>query len=177
MITIKEFTKSAVIVQTVFLVFCGYLALAQNVIINEAMSQNSDSFEDPIFEKTFDWIELRNTSNTDINLFGYCLTDDKNNLQKFKFLNPSEIVGAQGYRIFWASGTPLLGSDHLNFKLSDNGESIYLVGQDGLTIIDSLIMPKLSHDISYGKEVTNPAVLRYYFPASPGIENKTENAF
>jgi hypothetical protein len=177
MITIKEFTKSAAIVKAIFFVFCSYCALSQNIIINEAMSQNSDSFEDPIFDKTFDWIELRNTTNSDINLFGYYLTDDKTNLQKFQFSNPSEIVGAQGYRIFWASGTPLLGSDHLNFKLSDNGESIYLVGQDGLTIIDSLIMPKLSHDISYGKEGTNPAVLRYYFPASPGIENKTENAF
>jgi hypothetical protein len=54
MITIKEFTKSAAIVKAIFFVFCSYCALSQNIIINEAMSQNSDSFEDPIFDKTFD---------------------------------------------------------------------------------------------------------------------------
>ena len=177
MITIKELTRLSTITQTIFLVFCSYFALSQNILINEAMSQNSDSFEDPIFDKTFDWVELRNTTNSEINLFGYYLSDDKSNLQKFQFLNPSEIVPAQGYRIFWASGSTLLGSDHLNFKLSGMGESIYLVGQDGVTIIDSLILPKLSHDISYGKVETNSSILKYYFPASPGFENETQNAY
>lgn len=56
---------------------------------------------------------------------------------------------------------------HTNFKLTSNGESLYLWNTEEL-IIDSLSIPKLRHDISYGRLNEN----NYYFEnPSPGNIN------
>ncbi len=74
---------------------------AQSVVINEFLASNINvpSDEDGDSE---DWIELYNPSSNPINLEGYSLTDDPEDLNKWVF--PEVWLQAQGFLVIWASG-------------------------------------------------------------------------
>ena len=62
---------------------------SQSVVINEAMSKNFDSISDEDGDAP-DWIEIYNPTDNDIDLGGYFLSDDANNLSMWEF--PSGLV-------------------------------------------------------------------------------------
>ena len=76
-------------------------ALAQNLIINEVMSSNRTAFIDE-FDSTPDWIELFNSSSNEINLSDYYLSDNEQNLNKWKL--PNVALAPQSYYLILASG-------------------------------------------------------------------------
>ncbi len=99
------------------------------VVLNEFMADNVDSFPDP--QGDFDdWIELRNTTNQEVDLTGHFLTDNPDNLRKWQFPDGT-VIPAGGYLIVWADedgqNTPGL---HASFKLSNEGETLLFVGPD-----------------------------------------------
>jgi hypothetical protein len=76
------------------------LISAENLIISEFMAVNGHSLQDE--DKEFcDWIELQNTGETSINLKGYFLTDNSQNLTKWKF--PDVKLDAGKFLIVFAS--------------------------------------------------------------------------
>jgi len=71
------------------------------------------------FLKTEDWIELYNSSDSDIDLGGWHLSDKETKPVKWEI--PAGImIPAKGYRVFWCSGRDLVDGDevHTNFKLT-----------------------------------------------------------
>lgn len=100
-----------------------------SVVLNELMADNVDSYADPQGEFD-DWIELRNTTNQDVDLTGHFLSDNPDNLRKWQFPDGTIIPGG-GYLIVWADedgqDTPGL---HASFKLSNQGETLLFVGPD-----------------------------------------------
>ncbi|MBN1816035.1 MAG: CotH kinase family protein, partial [Sedimentisphaerales bacterium] len=93
-----------------------------------------------------DWIELHNASmENGISLEGWYLTDDRENLTKWKF--PPVFIPADGYLAVYASGKtaeeypgnfPYIddeGNLHTNFELSGDGEYLALVWNDGATVV------------------------------------------
>jgi hypothetical protein len=80
-----------------------------------------------------DWLELRNLSAAEVDLAGWSLTDDPNNLSKWQF--PSTRLPSGGYLVVFASGknrrsggtAPL----HTSFKLEASGEYLALLEPDG----------------------------------------------
>jgi len=84
----------------------------------------------------YDWVELYNTTGAPINIGGWYLSDDNNNLKKYTIPNGTSI-GAYGYCVFYENlhfgvGNP---ADPANvpFALSENGETLYLnSGQGGV---------------------------------------------
>lgn len=62
-------------------------------------------------------------------------------------------------------------SFHSSFKLSPDGEALYLSNPDG-DAIDSMIVPKLSSDISYGRDQNGRSAL--FSTPTPGSENSAE---
>ena len=69
-----------------------------DVIVSEILVSNKQTVLDP-FGTYSDYIELYNRSNSDIDLFGYGLTDDEISIWMF----PSEsIIRAHEYLVVWA---------------------------------------------------------------------------
>ncbi|HCR48874.1 MAG TPA: hypothetical protein DIW24_04540, partial [Bacteroidetes bacterium] len=73
---------------------------ATTVVINELMAQNTKTITDEAGEYE-DWIELYNTTASDIDLSGYFLSDKVDNLDKWALPNGTTIP-ANGYLIIWA---------------------------------------------------------------------------
>lgn len=100
-----------------------------------------------------DWIEIFNPTETAVNLEGWYLTDDADNLTKWEL--PAVEVSPRRYLLVFASGKDRNdpGEElHANFKLSAQGEFLALVEPDGKTIVHSYDQyPQQFAGLSYGQ--------------------------
>ena len=121
------------------------------IIISEIMADNESTVRDPQGEFD-DWIELHNSGGREIDLSGMFLSDDRTDLRQWRFPKGSDILPG-GYLLVWADGDSGAAGLHANFKLSTNGETLYLVDKDerGNAIIDELTFSAVSSDESFGR--------------------------
>lgn len=118
------------------------------VVINELMAANSSTVTDEQGDYD-DWIELYNTSSQAVDLSGYYLSDNPANLAKYEI--PQGIsIPANGYLIFWADEDGVDGPLHANFKLSADGEVLFLLNPN-LAIVDSVTFGIQTTDKSYSR--------------------------
>ena len=110
------------------------------------MASNDFSVSDEYGEFD-DWIEIYNKGNFAVNLSGYSLSDDINNLSKFTF--PELLINPDEYLIVWADDETQ-GNLHATFKLSASGEQLYLSNND-LEIIDELIFGNQTTDMGLAR--------------------------
>lgn len=125
----------------------------QNILINEILTANQTDTLDNLGELE-DWIELYNPNNVDINVGGYYMSDDPLVRNKWKIptdFPDSVIVPAHGWLLFWADADEQQGVRHAGFRLSNNGEYLSLVGQDGFTLADELEWGYIAPDTSLGR--------------------------
>ncbi|MCA9249000.1 MAG: lamin tail domain-containing protein, partial [Planctomycetales bacterium] len=125
--------------------------LVAGPFISEFVADNNDSLLDGDGDSP-DWIEIRNRDSSPIDLEGWFLTDDANQLDKWRF--PSAPIEADGYFVVFASGKDTAGPAgeiHTNFSLDRDGEFLALVEPDGATIAHAFApFPAQDEDISYG---------------------------
>tara|TARA_S200000501_G_C20864034_1_gene761121 strand:+ start:2226 stop:2864 length:639 start_codon:yes stop_codon:yes gene_type:complete len=118
------------------------------LVINEVMVSNDTALVDEYGEFD-DWIEIYNNGNNSINLFGYHLSDDEAELEKYSF--PSIDLNPDEYLIIWADdGYDKQGVFHANFKMSSAGESLFFTDPD-LNIIDQVEWGPMEADIAYAR--------------------------
>ncbi len=126
---------------------------AQELIrINEFMAVNDIGLDDEDRDEE-DWIELYNAGMNTVNLEGWYLTDNVNNLTKWAF--PEVMLAPDTYLVVFASGKNRrdpLAVLHTNFKLKGSGEYLGLVRPDGWTVVSEFFptYPKQAPDVSYG---------------------------
>ena len=86
----------------IFVLFIIYhtIITGQEIQLNEIVSSNGDILYDEDGE-TPDWIEIYNNTSEPKNLFGYGITDDPNDLQKWIF--PPTIINPYDYLVLFAS--------------------------------------------------------------------------
>lgn len=118
------------------------------VTINEIMASNSVTITDPNGEYD-DWLELYNNADTEIDLTGWHLTDNANDLTKWTFANGT-VIPAGGYLIVWCDENGSQGDLHANFKLSSEGETLYLVHPD-LNIAEEVIFGAQQADMGFAR--------------------------
>src|SRR5690606_37939419 len=105
------------------------------IFINELVASNFRSYQDGNFNP--DWIELYNPNDINISLRDYYLSDDKNNLTKYKFpVGGSSAISSKAFMLRFADDSRTTNT-YLQFNLAKGGESVFLIGKDGKTIIDS----------------------------------------
>ncbi len=156
----------------IFFLISPHFIFAQDVVINEIMASNQTTIYDEDGD-TPDWIELYNKGIEQISLSGFSLSDDTLNIQKWEF--DSTTIDPGEHLIVCASGkNRRTTSLHTNFKISASGERILLSDASG-TIIDHVVVPASTTDISYGRisDGSLPWIFQY---ASPGSGN-TGNEF
>jgi len=124
------------------------------VVISEFMARNSGTLDDGDGSSS-DWIELYNMRDSTVDLTGWFLSDDTNDLQRWAF--PATNIAAESYMVVFASGqdspgyVDRLGYLHTTFRLNGGGESVILTRPDGVTIEHSLVdYPEQYDDVSYG---------------------------
>lgn len=142
------------------------LKVKDTLIINEVMNNNYSYLPQNGYEY-YDWIELKNNSNSTINLSDYYLTNSTNDLDKFEL--PDKKLKPGEYYIVMASGEENLTNNsytHANFKISDV-ESLYLVKEK--EIIDSVLISEVPLGYSFGKK--GDYGLYYFSKPTPGSEN------
>ena len=126
--------------------------LAAGVVISEFMASNDNGIRDEDYQRS-DWIELLNTSGTDVNLEGWFLTDEADNLDKWRL--PAVQLGANQRLTVFASGKNRALADgelHTNFRLDIAGDYLALVEPDGITVAFDFGAPYPPQmvDVSYG---------------------------
>lgn len=136
------------------------------VIINEYMSSNKNYN----YDKNgyyFDWVELMNISDDDIELNNMYLSDNINNLTKFKI--PNVTIKKNDYLIIYLAGKKISDDNNIyaSFKISENEEIIL---SDGKHIVNKVKVVSLRDNISYGLYDDK----WYYFTSpTPGMVNST----
>ena len=142
------------------------------VVINEYSASNFDSHLDNYGEYE-DWVELYNTTNSDIDLNGWSLTDKPANLTKWSFTG-SFIVSANSVAIIYCSGRDELvgGVAHTNFKITQTkaGEVFVLSDASG-NIIDSARAIPAQKSHSRGRDVNGGSSWSVFTTATPNTSN------
>ena len=120
-----------------------------DLVINEIMASNDNIATDEYGEYD-DWIEIYNKGSEPINLLGYYLSDDLNNLTKYIF--PDFILQPDQYFIVWADDDEEDQGDynHATFKLSASGEELYF-SDPNLNIIDNCLFGEQQTDLGYAR--------------------------
>ena len=118
----------------------------QSVQLSEVMAGNISAVN---HGGTFpDWVELRNTTASPVNLAGWSLTDDG---EPRKFVFPSASIPAGGYLVVWCdAATNTTPGLHAGFSLDQDGETISLYDPN-TNRIDAL---------TFGLQLTNFSVGR-----------------
>lgn len=145
---------------------------SQILSINEVMARNGSIIADEFLEFD-DWVEIYNAGNA-IDLAGFYLSDNPNNLVKWQF--PPDVpefttVPSGGHLIFWCDNQPEQGPNHTTFRLSGDGEFVILVAPDGETIIDVIEFGEQQRDISYGRQSDGNATWTYFNVPTPEAPN------
>lgn len=90
------------------------------VIINEILAHSHAAAPD--------WIELYNTNGHAVNIGGWFLSDDEQDLKKYE-IPATTIMEPYGYIVFYEDlhfGNPAAVGSNMPFGLSENGETLYL---------------------------------------------------
>ncbi len=136
-------------------------------MINEVSSSNVDTELDASGDSP-DWIELYNNTLGFINLDNYMLSDKRSDSAKWRF--PSVNIAPGTFLRVFASGKDLVGPEvHTNFKLSSGGEYLRLSDDTG-QLLDSLSIPALAPDDSYGRS-PDGGPWAYFDVPTPGASN------
>ncbi|MEO9534389.1 MAG: CotH kinase family protein [Crocinitomicaceae bacterium] len=155
------------------------LSPKKGLVINEISASNATIAAD-LSGDYDDWVELYNASDDPIAIGGYHLSDENGNLIKWQLPNFTLQPGA--YFIVWCDNQTAQSGVHANFKLSANGEGLYLSDDLGF-LIDYVEYPTQYTDITYGRLPNGTGPFNYLVPtfgaqndALSGIDNPiTEN--
>ena len=130
----------------------------QSLLITEFLASNEDVLYDEDGQNE-DWIEIYNPTDAAVDLDGWYLTDNRDDLDKWQF--PAVTIGGGDYRVVFASDKNRRDPDgelHTNFKLDPDGEYLALVMPDGETVVHDYApeFPEQVRNSSYGltQEVT-----------------------
>lgn len=137
------------------------------LVINEYMSSNGGTLID---EKgaSYDWIELYNGTNKDINLLNYGLTDNEN---KVKWVFPNVTIKSKDYLIIYLSGTKEEGL-YAPFKLSSSGkEKLALKNKSG-KVVDMIETAPLLKGQSASRDLNGKFIITSM--PTPGYANTIE---
>lgn len=160
-------------------------ALGQNVsdlIISEVLAEPDSTGIVDDYGRRNGWIEIFNKSQGTVNFGGCFLSNDRNNL-KMSLIPKTDsrtTIGPRQTILFYASGNGKEGTFYADFKVT-NGSTVYLVSNDGRTVIDSLEVPaalpagksviKLAHDLRQMEFVTEADAA----VPTPGSINGSQN--
>ena len=98
-----------------------------------------------------EFLEVHNPAKAPVDLGGMTITDRIPNKRVWKPLPPLNFVAAGGRQVFLADGSPKDGADHLDFRLSNEGEAIGLFTPEK-QLVDFVIYKPQKAGVSQGRD-------------------------
>ena len=129
--------------------------------INELLSVNKTIAADQNGEYD-DWIELYNNSASSVDISGYFLSDDKDLRSKWTLPSGTSVPG-MGFIIIWADEDITQAGLHANFKLSAQGEEVFLTSRDGV-LRDRVKFSSQSEELSWARNPDGTGTFRWQTP-------------
>jgi hypothetical protein len=123
-------------------------AASTDIVVNEIMASNSNTAADEMGEYE-DWIELYNRGTSTVDLTGWYITDNAQNLDKWA-IPAGTTLAADDYLIIWADEDSAQGPMHANFKLSASGEMVTLINASSF----------IADQIAFGQQQPNMGFAR-----------------
>ena len=138
------------------------------ITISEVMPSESELLEGTAGK--YAWVELHNTSDETVSLGDFFLSDNPDNVKKWRF--PEMDLQAGGYLVVYISGEDSTETElHTSFSLGSDENAVYLSdGSVGITM-----------DVSWDEQLTNGfsvgldenGDMKYYSVPTPGEANTT----
>ena len=138
--------------------------------INEFMASNATTICDS-FGSYSDWIELYNSTDTDMDISGFGISDNLSQPMKYRFPDGTTIA-AKGYLVVFCSGNEGMqnGELHAPFGLRSYGEDVVIANRAG-RIIDSYSFKNQETDVSMARIPDGAGELQPNSQPSPGYPN------
>ena len=151
----------------------GRFAADAPIVINEILASNQETIQDS--QRDYDdWVELYNPNAAAVDVGGMYLTDDASQPTKWQFpvgTPDATTIEPLGYLLIWADGDVTASGLHAGFKLDADGEELYLVATDGVTVVDGFEFGPQVADVSYGRYPDGDPNLRHMAEPTPGATN------
>ncbi|TVR39687.1 MAG: hypothetical protein EA392_05675 [Cryomorphaceae bacterium] len=143
-------------------------AQAQSIVINEMMSSNATTIADMDGDYE-DWFELYNDGQDTVNLDGFRVSDDIEELDKWIF--PERLLAPGEFLLIFASGKDRQETElHTNFGVNISGELLILSNAEGV-VIDILPPYEMITDQSVGRLPDGDENLVMFGVSTPGFSN------
>ena len=138
--------------------------------INEFMASNATTICDS-FGSYSDWIELYNSTDTDMDISGFGISDNLSQPMKCRFPDGTTIA-AKGYLVVFCSGNEGMqnGELHAPFGLRSYGEDVVIANRAG-RIIDSYSFKNQETDVSMARIPDGAGEFQSNSQPSPGYPN------
>ncbi len=132
----------------VFVYRVQFTTNGNGVVINELMASNATTVTDEQGSYP-DWVEFYNNNDFEVDLSGYYLSDDPEELNKWSFADGITIP-ANGYLIVWVDDDEDDGPLHASFKLSADGEDLIL-SDPQFNVVDQVQFGAQETDVAYAR--------------------------
>jgi len=144
------------------------IAATAALVINELMAANVGEAMSPAIN--FDsWIELYNPGTEAVRLDGMYLSDDANNLKRWKMPAGMGSVPAKGFKVIWL-GSNDIKSDQAPFKLDCDGGVVCLSNSSG-QLIASQTYPAAMSRTAWARKSDGGSEWGWTATATPGVTN------
>lgn len=142
------------------------------IVINEVQTSNLLTIADSYLEYD-DWLELYNPNQDTIDIAGYYLTDNLVLPTRFRFAEGSDStkIPPYGHLLVWADNDVEQGLLHTNFKFNASGDLLVLLKPDAETVEDSLQIPAIGNDLSYGRSYDGSESWIVFTSTTPSTTN------
>jgi len=158
------------IISLLFIIICISNVNAQ-IFINEFQPANSTTIKDPDYGKNSDWIELYNTSDTEVDITGFSLSDNLKGVSEWNFPDGT-LIPAKGYLLVWADNETE-GGLHANFSISNNGDEVALFDNNG-NLIDAINTGAIADNLSFARRGDGGNVWGISNTPTPASANNTD---
>ena len=118
-------------------------------LINEVCCSNFNLLQDENGNYP-DYIELWNPTDEVLSLENYYLSDDSEKLDKYSLADIT--LEPKQYQVLFMDGSSNQEADREGFKLSRNGEELYLYQKDKRKICQIVSIPETSYNKAYGRK-------------------------
>jgi hypothetical protein len=155
---------------------------APGIYINEICAKNTTAASSD--GNYYDWIELYNSEDYDVDISGYGLSDKKKNPFKWR-IPDGTVIPSKGYLVIYCDTTKSKDDESFaNFSLSTDGETIIFSAfsindentEDVTPItVDVVEYADMEADISYGRKTDGASEFGYFDTMSMGAMNLVSN--
>lgn len=140
----------------------------KQLVINEIMTSNKGSYTDSE-GNIYDWIELYNGSDEDINLANYTLSDEESG--KSKWIFPNVTIKSKEYLIVYLAGVNSEGM-YANFALKKEGGELITLKKPNGKVIDSIRTESLEKNTTMARN--SEGIWFKTAEITPGFDNNKE---